>query len=413
MARSASGYSQPATGSSGSAPLKVGVAAAIAMLAPAPACALFQDHLEIWATENLTHDSNVFRVSDRLPPTVIGSLKLSDTISTTHLGASVDAPFSQQRVQASFDAYTSRYRRLKDLNNDGHTARVQLVWGLIHRLNGTLGYTEGKGLASFANIQNTTPDIVSARQTWLTANWSINPSLRASGGFAAAQNKHSDIARRLNDIETTTIDAGLAYLTPDADSVALVARAEKGRLPRAATIAGLTFNNNYNQYGSGVSVAWIANGLSRLDGRLEWVRRTYEEATQRNYGGPIGRLLYTWTPTGKLTVVAAALRDFGAPEEINSSFVLVKGSYIRPQWTVTEKITIQGNLEYNVTYYRGDPVTGFSYTHHERLYGASITYRPLRKIMLSAGVNRDTRFSTLPLGDFDVLVAFIEGRAAF
>jgi exopolysaccharide biosynthesis operon protein EpsL len=393
--------------------VKATAALAMALLAPAPAWALFQDHLEFWAAENLTRDTNVFRISDHQSPTVIGALKRTETIATTHLGASLDVPFSQQRLQASYNVYSSRYRNFKDLNNEGHTARAQLMWGIIHQVNGTVGYSESKGLASFANIQSRTPDMLNVRQTWLTANWSINPSLRASGGLAAAQNKHSDLARRLNDIETTTGDVGLAYVTPKDDSVGLVGRVEKGRLPRAATISGLTFNNNYDQYGAGATVAWVLNGLSRLDGRLEWVRRTYEEATQRNYGGPIARALYTWTPTAKLTVVAAALREFGPAEEINSSFVLVRGYYIRPQWTVTDKITIQGNLESNITDYRGDPVTGASYTNHERLYGASITYRPLRKVLLSAGVNRDTRFSTLPLGDFDVLVSFIEGRVAF
>ena len=410
MALSASGSSLPATGASGSA---VKAALAIALLAPAPAWALFQDHLEIWVAQNVTRDTNVFRISDRQSPTVIGALKLTERINTMHMGVSVDVPVSQQRLQASYTTYQSRYRVFKDLNNDGHSARAQLMWGFMHKLNGTLGYSQAKGLASFANIQGRTPDIVTVRQTWLTANWAINPSLRASGGLAAAQNKHSEISRRLNDIETASSDVGIAYVTPDNDSVALVSRVERGRLPRAVTISGLSFNNNYDQYATGVAVVWVINGISRLDGRLEMARRTYEETTQRNYSGPIGRILYTWTPTGKLTVVAAASREFGPAEEINSSFVLIKGSYIRPQWTVSDKITVQANLEYNVTNYRGDALTGASYTHHERLYGVSITYRPLRKILLTAGVNRDTRFSTLPLADFDTLVSFVEGRVAF
>jgi exopolysaccharide biosynthesis operon protein EpsL len=392
---------------------RAAAAAAIALAVPAPAWALFQDHLEIWAAENLTHDSNVFRISDRQSPTVIGALKLSDTISTTHLGVTADFPISQQRLQASFDAFASRYRNFKDLDNDGHTARAQWMWGLMNKLNGTLGYSEAKGLASFANIQSRTPDRISTRQTWLTGVWQVNPSWRASGGIGAEQNKHSDLSRRLNDIEKTAADLGLAFVTPAETSIGLVARAETGRLPTATSINGVAFDNNYRQYGSGATLAWVATGHSRFDGRAEWVRRTYEQATRRNYSGPIGRALYTWTPTGKLTIVGAATRDFGPADDVQSSFVLVKGSYIRPQWTLTDKITIQGNLEYNVSYYRADPLTGLSFVHHERLYGASITYRPLPKFLLSAGVNRDTRFSTLPLGDFDVTVAFIEGRIGF
>ena len=44
--------------------------------------------------------------------------------------------------------------------------------------------------------------------------------------------------------------------------------------------------------GVGATVVWIFTGHSRLDGRVEIVHRAYDKATERNYSGPIVKLIY-------------------------------------------------------------------------------------------------------------------------
>jgi hypothetical protein len=195
-----------------------------------------------------------------------------------------------------------------------------------------------------------------------------------------------------------------------------VTRFEHGSIPNAIPLAGFPagFDNEYKQYGIGATVVWLPAGHSRFEGRVEAVRREYEQATQRNYTGPIVRALYTWTPTPKLTVLAALNRDVGPAEEIQTSFVLVTGGYIRPRWLVTEKVALQGNVEYNVWDYHGDPaIAGANFRHRVRTFGGKVDYRPTPKILLSAGVNREVRTSDLPTGDYEVTVAFVEGRIGF
>ena len=100
-------------------------------------------------------------------------------------------------------------------------------------------------------------------------------------------------------------------------------------------------------------------------------------------------------------------------EEIQTSFVLITGGYIRPKWQLTEKIYIQGNAEYNVWDYHGDAFTGGDFTHRQRLIGASIQWKPFERIWLHAGANREARTSTLRFGDYETTVTFIEGRIGF
>ena len=88
------------------------------------------------------------------------------------------------------------------------------------------------------------------------------------------------------------------------------------------------------------------------------------------------------------------------------------GAYVRPVYQWTEKLLIQGNAEYNVWDYRGNPFSG-DFRHRVRTFGARLDYHPTLKILLSAGVNREVRTSDLVNGDYAVTVGFIEGRVGF
>jgi exopolysaccharide biosynthesis operon protein EpsL len=415
MRPSASGFSRLAVGISGRH-FRGAACLAAGLTAAGPAPAVFNDRLELWAAENVTYDSNVMRLSKSLTPQSAGATQLYDTVYTTHLGVSANLPVSQQLFLAEYTRYQSKYRYFKDFDFTGHTARAHWQWLAGQDKNGTLGYTESEGLSAFGNIQKREPDLVTSRQAYWTGNWLVTPRWRATSAITGAQMRHSDPARKPNDIDTQSAEVGLAYITPLDNSAGIVTRFEHGSIPNALQLAGFPagFDNEYRQYGLGATVVWLPAGHSRFEGRVEAVRREYQQATQRNYTGPIVRALYTWTPTPKLTVLTALNRDVGPAEEIQTSFVLVTGGYVRPRWLVTEKIALQGNVEYNVWDYHGDPsIAGANFRHRVRTFGGKVDYRPTPKILLSAGVNREIRTSDLPTGDYEVTVAFVEGRIGF
>lgn len=392
--------------------MALGAAAFAAAAASSPASALFNDRVEIWAAENITRDTNVFRLSDQLPPSTVGASQRGDTIYTTHLGVTAGIELSLQRIEAAYTWYQSRYDTFKDLDFTGHTARAAWNWR-YDKLSGVAAYTEAEGLSSFSNIQAREKDLVTSRQAQFTAQWMATPRWRANGGITAAQAEHSNPLRRVNDIEAGSAEAGISYITPLDNAVGAALRVEHGRSPHPATLGSGVFRNEYDQASLGATVEWNLTGHSRFDGRLEWVRREYKEFTARNYDGPAFRGIYTWTPTAKTKVSIGAQRAVGPADDVQTSFVLVTGGYIRPVWEATAKITLQGNLEYNVWDYKGDPLTGGDFTHRQRLIGASIQWKPYQRVFVQAGFNREVRTSTLRFGDYDVDVAFIEGRIGF
>ena len=394
-------------GGSGSAVL------AALLLAPSPSWALWEDKLEVFAQENITHDSNVFRISDKLDPNLtIGSGSRGDTIYTTAVGFILDAPVSLQRFQLAYTFLDARYQNFKDLEHHGHAARAAYLWALTTKLTGELGYAEERTLASFANIQGRRPDLVTARMAYANAAWMVTPSWRVHAATDANQTDHSE-TRVLQDLESASAETGLSYVTAQENRIGVAVRVERGRSPDEQVINGLPFDNKYRQEGVGVQGRWVLTGHSRLDGRVDYTRRRYDQFPERNYSGPTFRGTYTWTPTGKITVATTFQRDVAPLEDITSTFVLVTGVTVRPDWAITDKINIRGNLAYAKWDYRGDPALGLDFEHRVKSGGISIVYRPLTRFAITGGYQHEERTSTLANADYKVDTFSIEGRIGF
>ena len=409
MAHSESGFLRRAAGVTGSA------AALCALLLPSPSWALLNDRLEVFAVENVTYDSNVFRTSLKIDPRLVtGSADRSDFVSTTSVGFLLNVPVSLQKFELGYTWYTSRYSSFKDLNHDGRIARAALLWSITSRLTGDVGYQEQQVLASFANIQGRRPDLVTSRMAFANAALLVTPSWRFHGTLGAGQTEHQETERAASgDIETASAEAGLSYVSPQENRIGVAARTERGRSPQAVTLFGGPFDNAYHQESIGVQGRWVVTGLSRFDGRVDYTRRDYDQLKQRNFSGPTARLTYTYFPTGKITIATTAQRDVAPLEDISASFVLVTGVTVRPDWAITDKINIRGAFAYSIWDYRGDPALGLQFTHRVRSGGVSVMYRPTAHISLVGGVSREVRTSTAQFGDYEVNTASIEARIGF
>jgi len=388
---------------------KTAFAAVVLLVAPLRSWALFDEHVEIWAAENVTHDTNVLRLSKSIDPASLGVPQRGDTIYTTHVGVSAWAAPGRQRFAGEVTWYRSNYHELGALDFSGHTIKLNWDWLLDSRFNGTLGYVEANGLSSFANIQAPVKDLVTSRYVYGTGLWNVTPRWRANAKLDAGMNRHDDPGRKVNDLDNESAEAGISYVTPLDNSFGAVARYEHGKLPHAPT-AG---TNEYDQFGVGVMVVWLPAGHSRIDARADYVHRDYNNGSQADYNGPIARVIYTWTPSPKFAIGSSIYRDVGPANDIQTSLVLNTGAYVRPRWRVTEKVTLQADAEYNIWDYKQDPLAGGNVRHRVRTFGGSAAWRPTEKILLQAGVNREVRTSTQPAGDYEVTVAFVEGRVGF
>ena len=410
MASSQPGFWRRATGISGKGLLAAAIAAAFSP----NALALFGDRLELFADEAWNYDSNVFRLSKNVDPAAVtGSDRKSDTWWQTTFGFNLDVPVSLQRFQLAYAWSDYRYQHFDQLDHHGHTARAEWDWAVAKDLVGDTGYAEQQNLASFENIQGATPDIVKTRQTWFNGAWLVTPSWRAHTALTAGDARHGDPLRQVNDLEAASAEVGMSYVTAQENRVGAAVRYEQGRSPHSVLLQGVDFNNAYEQASIGMQGRWVLTGHSRLDGRVDYTKRDYDQFANRNYSGPTFRGTYTWIPTGKTTIATTLYRDVAPLEDIQSRFVLTTGVKVAPQWDATSKVSVRGNLEYVKWDYRGDQTLGANFEHRVRTAGLGLIYKPTRDILLQATYQREVRTSTVPTGDYKDDIVILEGRIGF
>jgi hypothetical protein len=198
----------------------LGCAVAAALAAPLPSFALFGDRVELFAAENVTWDSNVFRLSKDLGPVT------SDQIYTTSLGVNANIPYSLQRFQIAYTYFISRYHKTTDLDFNGHTSHVGWLWSLTPRATGELAWDDQRSLASFTQFVTTerVRDILDTRSFYGNGAWFVVPEWRVHGAASANEQTHSDPTRRIYNLRTANGEAGISYVTAQDNRVGLAVR---------------------------------------------------------------------------------------------------------------------------------------------------------------------------------------------
>lgn len=397
--------------------------AVIAAFAAVPSHAFWNDRIEIFADQVLTHDSNVFRLSSGADTqSALGTNQRADWLSVTSLGVTADIPYSLQRFQGGYTWFTTRYRRFDQLDFNGHNARAAWLWAITPHVTGEIGATDAKSLASFATFRTTDKDLVTSRTAYANANWEITPSFVLYGGITRNEREYDSATRQINNLKVDAEEVRFSYQTASENRLGIAYRHEEGDSPERL-VFGVPFDNAYRQDGVGIVGRWQLTGLSRFDGRFDYVRRKYEQFRERDYNGPSARLTWTYVPTGKLTFATSIYREIAPLDEVQTSFVLATGASFRPRWDVSAKVAVLGNLEYARWDYRnslpfvpGTTIPGAipgDYRHNTRTAGVTVVWRPLTRVLFQAGLLREVRGSTLAFADYTANVFSIEGRIGF
>lgn len=413
MRLSESGFSPPATGPSGRR-LGPALLLAVSLAAPGPAWSFFNDRVELWFSETMMRDSNVFRLSKNIDTErTLGTSNLSDRILTHTAGITASIPVSLQRFEGSYAHFWTRYQRFDQLDFDGDVARAAWLWAVTRQFNGELSYTQTTGLASFAAFRGTTRDVITTKQLVANANWQLNARWIAFGGVIATDRKHDDPGRRINDIEAQSGELRMSYVTPKENRIGVSVRAEQGGAPETTLVRGIAFDNGYRQVGVGAVGRWEATAHSRFDGRFDYVKREYDQFSQRDYSGPAWGVTYTWSPTPKFNMLTTVRRDIAPLEEVQTTFVIATGIGVKPRWQVTEKFAFVGSADYMRWKYRGDPLIGGDFEHTVRSGAIGFAWTPLQRVAITGSLQREVRTSDLANADYRVTVGTLEARIGF
>ena len=381
--------------------------------------ALLGDRLELFASEGLTYDDNVFRISRNVDPqTAIGSSSRSDLYSTTSAGLNLNVPWSRQVFQGGWATHVTRFNRFDDLDFTGHDARAVWLWQVGNDLSGQLGHTESKALASFVNIQARLANPLTTKQNFLNAVYALGARWRLRGGVTDLTQRNGEVSRQISDVDIRTRDVGLAYITPAGTQLGVAAGREEGEFPNREFIAGDFIDNAYTQNSVGVFADWTPSGASHWNARVDRVRREFNELPQRDFNGTTFRVLYDWRYSPRFTTSTVVHRDIAALlQDIRSTFNLTTGVTVTPVYALTEKMTLTGMFDYSRRRNLGDP--GFVLTdtpaREDRLWttGVTLTYRALRTLTFLGSLQHESRTSNAQFADYQANIVSISARIGF
>lgn len=396
--------------------LCLALAAAGGLMPAADALALWGDRFFLIAEEKLTYDSNLFRLSDdRNPVTTIGSSRKSDIYSTTSLGFALDVPISRQRVQAGYTRNFNRYDRFSFLDNTGHDGRAVWLWQVGNQLSGELGYTETKALTSFADLAAKIPNMITVQQAFFNGAYLLTPSWRLQAGVGRREQSNELAVFKVSDLDVDTAEFTVSYISRARNQIGLNLKVEDGSYPNRTLGEILVFDTEYRQETVQAVVDWTITGRSHVNARAGRVSRSHPRVPQRDFDGATFVVAYDWKPTGRLTLSAIAQRAISVFEEVNTSYVLVKGITLRPTLELTGRTSLQGELDYAVRDYLGELVPAGQPLRSDRVKAAGLTlsYRPHRVVQVLAGVRHESRSSNTPFRDYDTTIVSVSARLTF
>lgn len=354
--------------------------------------------VEWFVGETVTHDSNIFRVERDT-----AALPLqADTRFSTAAGVNLSLPVSRQRIDAGARIAANRYRRFGELDHQEHEARATWLWQAGDLLEGRLGAATAHRLASFSSYSGRLPDMLDQRRLFGEANLLLAPSWRLQAGLAGETLKHD--RRTTDNIDSGEATLAVDYLSRAGNAIGPSLRVLDVRFPHAVPAA------DFRQHGAGVRAAWAVSDRTRLDMRLEQVRRDFSAPAATDLERTLYRLDGDWQATEKLGFGLLLQRDFVTVEDVDTRRALYQGIALRPRLAVTEKTRLSMTLDSGRRDYAGDPAG-----RRDRLQavGLSLSFRPMQTVDVGVQLQREKRASNLPLGSYEASLFSVSARLSF
>ena len=384
--------------------------------------ALLDDRLEVFVGTGLTNDDNVFRIAEETDPLIVlGSPSRSDTYRTDVAGFKLDLPFGSQRLAAQVRLNRERYDRFDELDLDGHHAQLAWHWQAGKRLNGRLGHSQTKTLASLANvqsgIQSSAPNFLETRQELFGATFRLTPRWELRGEVHHLRHENSAAEYRPSDARIDQARLELRYATPGGSRIGIGLHGADGDLPNPQLVAGLPVDNSYRHEAAEAFVEWIVGGQARLTVGAGPMRREFRDVTARDFDDWSWRVAYDWQPTEKLQFGASMAREVSSAEEVNVGFVLSEGPVLTATWKPRDKLDVTLRLQRSDREYLGDAAIAQGLvparTEDFESARATVAWRPREFLTVELTLRHDRRDSSVLEGDYEATVAGIGFRVSF
>ncbi len=313
----------------------------------------------VGVSQTFGHESNLLRLNEGV--TVPSGYSRADTLSSTALLAGIDQPIGRQRVKGDLSLRHNRYSDNDRFNNQSYSANLALDWATVNRLSGTLSGGATRALSSF-NLQEV--GFLSAKnfEDTQTLDASVQLgvvtqySLLASVGHREVSNSLERDAVQARNFKQDTGSLGVRWQPSSLLILGVGLRTTKGSYPKFGRnpLDNSFLTDSYTRNDVDLTAYYQPTGLSTLSARLSSGKTDYDRASQRNFSGLTGSLIWGWQATGKLRVNTSLSRDTGQDSYVVSSITNTPttADYSRvnttlrvgTDWALTSKVAVTSSV---------------------------------------------------------------------
>ena len=358
----------------------------------------------------LTHDANLYKISDGAPA-LPGGLSKGDNITTLTAMAGFDQTIGRQRVRGDVSLRDIRFATNTALANQGYALKLGADWTSIERLSGSVNLVADRSLVRFNNdsivANNLERNISTTRSFDSTVRLGVVTRWTVEGSYAHQSADYSAPAYAPREYRQDSVSAGMRYSPNGIVSLALAARETRGRYPRfARTLDGQFVADRYRGSNLDLSARWVPSTISQIDARLSLGRTRFDRATGSDFSGLTGSATWTWHPTGKLRFETRLARDRGQDAQALDYFASGRFADVSRTTTslligATYELSSKINLTVGAAHSTRDLVdtrTGFfgdvstlSGADRTRMFALGVRWTPTRSLALGCDANWERR----------------------
>lgn len=337
-------------------------------------------------SQSVRWEDNVFRLSDGERP--IGGGSKSDRISRSSVGLTFDHMYSLQRLVAALDVVRRSYAEHDELDSTTKSGALRWDWAAGKQWTGTAQLQQREAPRSFDDVDRRVRSINTLQRASFGADYWLHPDWSILAGAEQTRSRYSDDRSAASEYDETAVEAGAGFRPKSGNRLSLVLRHAEGEYPNRTLTT--TRDPEYTQRDVRLRGEWALSGISKLSGYVGYTDREYSTLGDLDFSGPTGRLVFDWTPTGKLSFQIVARREIGSEYEVLDNYVLTRGVGLEAAWAATDKITLVARAE-RLKRDHGDTSLSSLGEDRRRTYGLSVDYQPLRTVTLGASALRAER----------------------
>lgn len=385
------------------------------LLLPHLAQADEQDTFNLAAGAGIRFEDNLFRLPDAVDTdTLQGRPHRSDMLYTANAGFKIDKSYSQQRFKVDVMATDNRFQNNSFLDYTGLNYSAAWLWHLTPRISGVLLASQEQSLINFADFRSFDGKNVQTSEVKVfSIDGDLGAGWHAIGGLLDVRARNSQNFSAVGDYTQQGVELGGKYVSRAENWVSLVRRESNGEYQGRVINPVTQLDSGFKQSDTEAKLYWRLTGKSTLDGKLGYVDRRHDNFTQRDYSGMVGKLEYTWEPTGKIDIKTSLSRNLYSFQQDANSYYVADTFSIGPVWAITAKTKVWARYDLSGRDYRGAIIQTTERRDTVQGFVVGGEWKPLRTVTVGGALQRDTRASNFGGLDYEANAASVYAQLLF